>query len=337
MNPTKPSEFTRDQILTELRRSLEIEGEGIRSLLEHIRQDGGDSVDGALRLMFQCSGKVVVTGVGKSGHVGQKIAATLASTGTPAFFLHPVEAIHGDLGMVSRMDVIVALSNSGQTEELLRLLGPIRRMGLPIIAMTGNPESELARRADIHINVAVPREACPHNLAPTASTTALLAMGDALSVCLLSMKNFKPEDYALFHPGGNLGKKLMTTAGDLMQGGTKLPAVPEDATVSAAVKEIQDKQFGVTAVIDSMGRLSGAFSLGDLMRLHVKDPSLSFLKEPISKHMSPNPRVVSPEVLAARALNLMETLRIRALFVMDEQKVLLGVIGIYEVLEAIDY
>jgi len=320
-------------ILAELKRALEIEAEGIRELIGHL----DEGFERAVRLLFDCRGKVIVTGMGKSGHVAHKVAATLNSTGTQAVFLHPAEAIHGDLGMIGPTDVVLAISNSGNTEELVRLLGPLRRIGVQLIAMTGNPLSELARRAEIHLDVAVPREACPLNLAPTASTTAALAMGDAIAVTLLSLRNFKPEDFALFHPGGNLGKKLVTTVADLMATGDRLPVVPEIMPVEAAVREVQAKNWGLTAVVDSAGRLSGAFSLGDLLRLHTRDPSLAFMKRPVSEFMTRNPQVVAPDALAARALNIMETRNIRALFVADADGRPVGVIGIYEVLKAIDY
>lgn len=320
-------------ILSEIRKALDIEAEAIRALSARV----DESTVAAVRLMLECEGKVVVTGMGKSGHIGKKIAATLASTGTRAFFLHPAEAIHGDLGMVGRGDVVIAISNSGATEEILRLLAPLRRIAVNLIAMTGNPESELARRAEVHLDVGVALEACPLNLAPTASTTAALAMGDALAVALLSLRNFKPEDYAVFHPGGNLGKKLMTTVGDIMDADDALPRVPDSATVEVAVQEIQAKNYGLTAVTDAKGRLTGAFSLGDLMRLHTGDPSLKFMQEPVSAFINASPRSAQSTMLAARALNIMETHNIRALFVTDEEGRPVGIIGIYEVLKAIDY
>ena len=323
-------------ILTEIRRALEIEVEGIQGLISRLDEKSENLVR-AVEMLFQCSGKVIVTGMGKSGHIGNKIAATLASTGTPAFFLHPAEAIHGDLGIAAKNDIVLAISNSGNTEELLRLLGPFRRIGLKLIAMTGDPESELARRAEAHLDVSVLREACPLDLAPTASTTAALAMGDAIAVTLLSLRNFQPEDYAVFHPGGKLGKKLITTASDLMDHGILLPVVDETVQISAAVKEIQAKAYGVTAVVDGDGKLSGAFSLGDLMRLHIDEPSLTFMEKPVSGYMNTQPRSVPPDALAARALNIMENHNIRALFVTDEEGRPVGIIGIYEVIKAIDY
>ncbi|MCH8077172.1 MAG: KpsF/GutQ family sugar-phosphate isomerase [SAR324 cluster bacterium] len=320
-------------ILAELRRALEIEAEGIAGLTG--RLDAG--FEAAVRLLFECQGKVVVTGMGKSGHVAKKIAATLASTGTRSFFLHPAEAIHGDLGMVESKDVVLAISNSGATGEVVRLLGPFKRIGVKLVAMTGDPRSELARRADFHLDVSVPREACPLDLTPTASTTAALALGDAIAVTLLSLRNFRPEDYAVFHPGGDLGKKLMTTVSDLMEAGRKAPVVDGAVSVAEAVREIQAKDFGITAVTGAEGRLAGSFSLGDLMRLHISQPDLAFMSEPVSGYMTENPRAVTADTLAAQALNTMETHSIRALFVADPERRPVGIIGIYEVLKAIDY
>ena len=320
-------------ILAEARRALEIEIEGIQALLPRL----GAEFEQAARMMLACKGKVIVTGVGKSGHIGTKIAATLSSTGTPAFFLHPAEALHGDLGLVARDDLALAISNSGQTEELIRLLGPFRRIGIPLIAMTGNPASELAKRADVHLNVAVPQEACPLGLAPTASTTAALALGDALAVCLLRLRNFRAEDYAVFHPGGSLGKKLVTTVGDLMDSGEKLPSVPDRTTVRKAIPELQRKRYGLTAVVTAQGSIAGVFSIGDLMRLHLSDPSLGFMERPISDFMTHNPRTTTADALAARALHDMENLNIRALIVIDGAQRPVGIIGLYEVLRAIDY
>ena len=320
-------------ILAELKRALEIEAEGISGLIERLDAD----FEAAVRLLFACEGKVVVTGMGKSGIIAHKIAVTLASTGTRAFFLHPAEAIHGDLGMVEPKDVVLAISNSGATGEVVRLLGPFKRIGVKLVAMTGDPESELARRADLHLDVSVPREACPLDLTPTASTTAALALGDAIAVTLLSLRDFRPEDYAVFHPGGDLGKKLMTTVGDLMDAEDKAPVVDGAVTVTEAVREIQDKGYGLTAVTGAEGRLTGSFSLGDLMRLHISHPDLKFMSEPVSGYMTENPRAVPADALAAQALNTMETHSIRALFVADGERRPVGIIGIYEVLKAIDY
>jgi len=319
-------------ILSEARRALEIEQQAIAGLVTRL----GPSFEEAVRMMFACKGKIVVTGMGKSGHVGHKIAATLASTGTMAFFLHPAEAIHGDLGMVGPEDVILALSNSGATEEVVRLMGPLRRMGVKVIAMTGNPQSELARHAEVHLDASVAQEACPLGLAPTASTTAAMALGDALAVCLLRLRNFKPEDYAVFHPGGSLGKKLVTTVDDLMDR-ERVPQVPETRSVAEAIQEIQAKGYGVTCVVDGKGLLVGAFSMGDLTRLHLKDASLSFMRRPIGEFMIRSPKTVPPDLLAAQALHVMETHKIRALFVVSAEGRPLGMVGLYEVLKAIDY
>jgi arabinose-5-phosphate isomerase len=330
---THPAALQDADILAEARRALEIERQGLDGLKARL----GDSFVQAVRLLYACKGKVVVSGVGKSGHVAHKIAATLASTGTPAFFLHPAEAIHGDLGMVGRDDVVLALSNSGHTEEVLRLLGPLRRMGVPIVAMTGDPASELARRAELNLDVSVAQEACPLGLAPTASTTAAMAMGDALAVCLLRLRNFRPEDYAVFHPGGNLGKQLVTTVGDLMVGGAGLPRVADGTPVAATIAEIQRAGFGVTCVVNAQGVMVGAFSMGDFTRLNLKDPGAAFMGRPVSEFMTRAPKTIAPGALAAQALNLMETHHIRALFAVDEARRPVGIIGIYEVLQAIDY
>ncbi|MDH4224395.1 MAG: KpsF/GutQ family sugar-phosphate isomerase [Deltaproteobacteria bacterium] len=320
-------------ILKTARQTLEIEIEGLRGLIPRL----GEPFEKAARMMFACTGRVAVSGIGKSGHVSRKIAATLASTGTPAFFLHPAEALHGDLGMVTRQDVVLALSNSGQTEELVRLLAPLRRIGVPIISMTGNPASELARRAEIHLDVSVAKEACPLGLAPTASTTAALAMGDTLAVALLNMRNFREEDFALFHPGGSLGKKLVTTVADLMETGNRLPVVRETDPLSEVIPVMLDKNYGITAVVDGNGQLTGVFSLGDLTRMHLKDPSLGFLHKSVTDFMTRTPRTISPDALAAAALNIMETLKIRALIAVDPHNRPAGIIGLYEVLKAIDY
>ncbi|MEE8396539.1 MAG: KpsF/GutQ family sugar-phosphate isomerase [bacterium] len=320
-------------VLDAARKALEIEIAGLRGLVARL----DSSFEEAVNLVLACDGKVAVTGMGKSGHVGQKIAATLASTGTTAFFLHPAEAIHGDLGMVASGDIALAISNSGETEEVVRLLAPLRRIGVPIIAMTGNPKSELAKRSQVHLDVSVAEEACPLGLAPTASTTAAVAMGDALAVTLLTLRGFTPEEYAKFHPGGNLGKKLMTTVNDLMESGAAVPTVRGDQPVKEAIPEILEKNYGLTAVTDNQGELKGVFSIGDLTRLHLKDPTMAFMEHAISEFMTAEPRTVPPDALAAGALNVMETHNIRALFVVDATSRPIGIIGLYEVLRAIDY
>ena len=320
-------------ILREARQALQIEIDGLTGLLSRV----GESFEQAVRMILEREGKLVVTGVGKSGHIARKLAATFASTGTIAMFLHPAEAVHGDLGIVGKEDTVLVLSNSGETEELIALLGPLRRIGVPLITMTGNPASELAKRADVHLDVSVDKEACPLGLTPTASTTAALAMGDALAVCLLQLRGFTPEDYALFHPGGNLGKKLVTRVADLMDTEDKLPTVLESDTVQHVIAELQGKHYGLTAVLDGNGTLKGVFSMGDLIRLHLSDPSLAFMQEPISGFATTDPKTTIPDALAARALNIMETHNIRALFAVDEAGKPVGIIGLYEVLRAIDY
>lgn len=320
-------------VLDAARKALEIEIAGLRGLVARL----DSSFEDAVNLILACDGKVAVTGMGKSGHVGQKIAATLASTGTTAFFLHPAEAIHGDLGMVASGDIALAISNSGETEEVVRLLAPLRRIGVPIIAMTGNPKSELAKRSQVHLDVSVAEEACPLGLAPTASTTAALAMGDALAVCLLLKKGFTKDDFALFHPGGNLGKTLVTLVSDLMETGEKVPIVEDSVPVKLAIRELQEKRYGLAAIVDKEGKLRGVFSMGDLTRLHLADPSLAFMDNPILDFATRDPKTTRPDVLAARALNTMETHNIRALFAVDESGKPAGIIGLYEVLKAIDY
>ena len=328
-----PRQIANVNVLTEVRLALEIEVAALQGLINRLTE----AVESAIELLCKCKGKVVVTGIGKSGYIGRKIAATLASTGTPAFFLHPGEAIHGDLGMLGKEDIVLALSNSGSTEEIVRLLNPLRHMGIPVIAMTGNSQSELAKRAEVHLDVSVEREACPLNLAPTASTTAALAMGDAIAVTLLRLRDFREEDFAVFHPGGNLGKKLVTTAADLMDSGVKLPLVHDSLPVELVISEILAKRYGITSVVDETGRLTGAFSLGDLLRLHIQDRSLEFMRQPVRDYMTSRPKSVSLDALAAQALHVMESHNIRAIFVTDEEQRPIGIIGIYEVLKAIDY
>lgn len=330
---TEISSDTRVNPAREVQKALDIAIEAIQGLAEK----SDEKIEQALELLLGCTGKIVVTGMGKSGHIGKKIAATLSSTGSPAIFLHPAEAIHGDLGVVTSSDIVVALSNSGSTAEILHLMGPLRRIGVPIVSMTGNPESELALRSDINLDVSVKREACPLNLAPTASTTAALAMGDAIAVTLLKLRNFKAEDYALFHPGGSLGKKLVTTVSDLMEPPELSPIVNQHEAVERVVHEIQSKGFGITMIVDDEGQLVGAFSLGDLLRLHTTDKSLSFMKKPVSDFMKKNPYSIAPDMLAARALHEMESNNVRALFAIDSEKKPAGIIGIYEILKAIDY
>ena len=286
----------------------------------------------ACERMYRCKGKVIVTGIGKSGHVANKIAATLASTGTPACFLHPAEASHGDLGMVTAEDVVLALSNSGQTEEIVRILPLIRRRGATLIAITGEPQSLLAQQADVHLLVRVDREACPLNLAPTASTTAAMVMGDAIAVSLLAARGFSAEQFALSHPAGALGRKLLSLVGELMRTGEAIPAVRLDSDTKAAVLEMTKKRLGMTAVVDQQHRAVGIFTDGDLRR--ALERGSDFLSQPIADSMHPDPACIGPQALASEAARLMESRRITQVLVTDTEGVLIGALNIHDLLQA---
>ena len=287
---------------------------------------------GACHLFLACKGRVVVTGMGKSGHIAGKIAATLASTGTPAFFVHPGEASHGDLGMITRQDVVLALSNSGETEEILTILPIIKRLGVPLVAMTGNPDSALARLATVHINVAVEQEACPLGLAPTSSTTAALVMGDALAVSLLQTKGFTRDDFALSHPGGSLGKRLLLQVNDIMHRGREVPRVADSVLVSEALLEMTEKKLGMTAVIDANSHVIGIFTDGDLRRMLEKN--LDVHKTPVAKVMTHPCTVIQADILAAEAMQIMESKKINALLVVDEDQALQGALNMHDLLRA---
>jgi arabinose-5-phosphate isomerase len=291
-----------------------------------------DSFAEACRLVLACRGRVVVSGMGKSGHVARKIAATLASTGTPAFFLHPGEASHGDLGMVTRDDVFVALSNSGGTDELLTIVPGVKRQGARLIAITGNARSALAQLADVHLDAAVDREACPLNLAPTASTTAALALGDALAVALLDARGFGPMDFARSHPGGLLGRRLLTRVADVMRAGDALPTVRAGARLVDAILEITRKRMGMTAVLDADGALAGIFTDGDLRRLLEMGRDLREVH--IDDVMTHAPATIDPHALAAEAVRVMEERRISQLLVVDDGRRLVGALGIHDLLAA---
>lgn len=286
----------------------------------------------ACHLFLACKGRVVVTGMGKSGHIAGKIAATLASTGTPAFFVHPGEASHGDLGMITRQDVVLALSNSGETEEILTILPIIKRLGVPLVAMTGNPESALAKLANVHINVAVEQEACPLGLAPTASTTVALVMGDALAVSLLHKKGFTRDDFALSHPGGSLGKRLLLQVDDIMHRGAEVPRVVDDVLVSSALLEMTEKKLGMTAVVDTQGCVVGIFTDGDLRRMLEKNLDVHIT--PVSKVMTQPCTTILAEILAAEAMQIMESKKINALLVVDEHQNLQGALNMHDLLRA---
>ena len=317
-----------DSLLARAVTVLRIESDAVAALASRIDSSFAD----ACRLILGCSGRVVVSGIGKSGHIGRKIAATLASTGTPAFFVHAGEASHGDLGMVTREDVVIALSNSGTTAELLNIVPLIKRSGARLVAVTGNPGSELARLADVHLNAAVDREACPLNLAPTASTTAMLALGDALAVALLEARGFGPDDFALSHPGGALGRALLTHVGDVMRSGASLPVVAADARLVDAVLEITRKRMGMTAVLDAAGRLAGIFTDGDLRRFleHGDDPRTATVGAVMSRH----PVTIQADALAAEAVRRMEERLVSQLLVVDGQGKLVGALHIHDLLSA---
>lgn len=286
----------------------------------------------ACRHMLHCDGRIVVLGMGKSGHIGSKLAATLASTGSPAFFVHPGEASHGDLGMITGKDVVLALSNSGETEEILTILPLIKRLGVPLIALTGNPASNLARAATVHIDVSVAQEACPLGLAPTSSTTATLAMGDALAVALLEARGFTAEDFARSHPGGRLGRRLLLLIRDVMHTGDRIPRVREDAPLREALVEMTRKGLGMTAVVDEQGRALGIFTDGDLRR--TLDHGVDVRTAGIAELMSRRCKTVQPGKLAVDALQIMQTHKISALLVVDENETLVGALHMHDLLRA---
>lgn len=309
--------------IEEAKRVLEVEAAAILSLVEHLDQSFVDAVE----LIDACKGRVITMGLGKSGIICKKIGATLASTGTPSFFLHPAEAIHGDLGMVVKGDVVLAVSNSGETEELVRLIPILKRMGASIVAITGNPQSTLARGADHHLSAAIPKEACPLGLAPTASTTATLALGDALAMALLLRRGFQEEDFAFLHPGGKLGKRFLRVA-DLMHAGDNLPMVRIDASMRDAIYEMSKKRLGITAVVDDAGVLRGAISDGDLRRLLEKDDVI--VRKTAGESMTPSPVTIRGTELAAAALAVMEERKITSVFVVDESERLEGIIHLHD-------
>jgi len=316
-------------ILERAKDVLKVEAKGISALGERLN----DSFLCAVDLLHACEGKVVVTGMGKSGIICRKIAATLASTGTPSFFLHAGEGIHGDLGMVMKGDVIVAVSNSGETEEILKLLPHIKLNGLKLIVMTGKLESTLAKAGDVVLDVGVKEEACPLGLAPTASTTAALAMGDALAVVLLEKKEFKEQDFARRHPGGILGRKLLLRVDDLMKKGDEIPLVKEDTPLNEALFEITSKRLGFTGVVDADGRLVGVITDGDLRRGLQKNRDI--LRLQAADLMTRNPKTVPAEMLAAEALHVMEQFPITSLFIQDgENKNPIGVIHLHDIIKA---
>jgi arabinose-5-phosphate isomerase len=317
-----------DHTLQLARQTLDIEA---AALLELKARLDGRFVD-AVNRVLGAQGRVVVMGMGKSGHIGRKIAATLASTGTPAMFVHPGEASHGDLGMIQAIDVVLAISNSGESDELLAILPVLKRQGVPLIAMTGGLSSSLARHADVLLDCSVAKEACPMNLAPTASTTAQLAMGDALAVALLDARGFKPEDFARSHPGGSLGRRLLTHVADVMRKGAEVPQVGPDAEFTALMREMSSKGLGATSVTDAQGHVLGVFTDGDLRRLIEKGADLRSLKA--RDVMRINPRTIPMEALAAEAADMMEQYRITSILVVDKNGCLCGAINTNDLMRA---
>lgn len=315
-------------LIASARRVIEIEREALTLLNERI----GAPFVAACRLILNSHGRVISTGMGKSGHIARKIAATLASTGTPAFFVHPGEAGHGDLGMITDSDVILALSYSGESDEVRMLLPVLKRQGNPIIAMTGRPQSTLAQAADVHLDVSVTTEACPLDLAPTSSTTTSLVIGDALAVALLDARGFTAEDFARSHPAGHLGRRLLLHITDVMHSGDDLPAVHEEATLSEALLEMTRKRLGMTAIVDNEGRLQGVFTDGDLRR--ALDSNIDVRNARINEVMTRHPKTINADQLAAEAALLMEANKINGLIVVDPQQRAVGALNIHDLLHA---
>jgi arabinose-5-phosphate isomerase len=322
------STATPADILQLARRTLEIEAAAVSRLQDRLDQSFLDAV----AVILQCSGRVVVSGMGKSGHIGGKIAATLASTGTPAFFMHPAEASHGDLGMITGQDVVIALSNSGESAEIAAIVPLIKRRGARLISMTGNPASTLAREADIHLDASVAQEACPHNLAPTASTTAALALGDALAVAVLYARGFTAEDFARTHPGGALGRRLLVHVRDLMHKDAALPVVYATASLKDALLEMTRKGLGMTAIRDGEGRLLGIFTDGDLRRL--LDNDVDVRSAMIADVMKRGPRTIGEDALAVEAVQMMEQFKVNGLLAVDSAGRLSGALNMHDLLRA---
>lgn len=320
--------MTRDDRLKLAERVLRLEAEGILGLVSRLDARFLKVVD----LLHDCRGRVIVAGMGKSGLVGRKIAATFASTGTPAYFLHPAEGVHGDIGMVARDDVVLAISNSGETDELLAILPQLKRLGVPLILLTGTPASTLAKQSDVVLDVSVAEEACPMNLAPTSSTAAALALGDALAMVLLDLKGLRPEDYAALHPRGALGWRALFRVADLMHAGEAVPRVHEDTPMAEVIREMTDKRLGVTTVVEATGRLVGIFTDGDLRRVHLKDQPISALRA--RDCMTRSPKLIGKDELAAKALQVMESFAITSLVIVDEAQRPLGIIHLHDILRA---
>ncbi len=307
---------------------ISIEAKAIRGLLARLN----DQFEEAVEVMSECQGRVILTGMGKPGFIGGKIAATLASTGTPSFFLHPAEAMHGDLGMVTEQDVLMAISQSGETDEIVRMISPVKKIGTLLIAMTSNPKSTLAKAADLVLDLGVTREACPLNLAPSASTTAALAMGDALALCLLKKKGFREEDFAMLHPGGSLGRKLLKVK-DIMRKGKSNPVVKKGSRLRQALLTITTARAGSCSVVDSKGRMIGIFTDGDLRR-HLRLEGEKILSQPVEQFATIDPLVIEKEKLAAEALHLLKSKKIDELPVVDSRNRVVGLLDVQDLLKA---
>jgi len=307
---------------------LQLESSEIEALAQRLDHRFSEAVS----LILQCKGRVVVTGMGKSGHIGGKIASTLASTGTPAFFMHPAEASHGDLGMITAGDVVIALSNSGESDEVLAIVPPLKRLGASIIAITGNDSSSLATAADIHLSAHVSREACPLGLAPTSSTTVALALGDALALCVLDLRDFTAEDFARSHPGGSLGRRLLVHVSDVMRTGVGVPHVPEHASLAEALLEMSNKGLGLTAVVNAEHQPIGIFTDGDLRRAFAQNVNVMTAK--ILDVMHTNPSTIHQDQLAIAAVEIMEQRKINGLLVVDEAGQLVGALNMHDLLLA---
>ena len=323
-----PTSLNHSATLASARQTLELEAQSILALKARL---GVEFVQ-AVELMLACKGRVIVCGLGKTGHIARKIAATLASTGTPSFFLHAAEAVHGDIGMIGAQDLLVALSYSGTGQEVLSILPAAHRLGVKVIALTGNSQSELARLAEVHLDIGVAQEACPLNLAPTSSTTASLAMGDALAVACLRSRGFGPEDFARSHPGGALGRKLLTRVSDVMRSGKDLPTVSATATMSEALEEMSRKGMGMTAVLDPQGKVLGIFTDGDLRRLIEREGDIRALT--VTAGMTLGPRHISAEALAVDAALIMDTHRLNHMLVCQDDGVLSGAVHMHDLMAA---
>jgi len=315
-------------LLKRARETLKIEIAGLEDLSKRL----DNKFEQAVNLLYDCQGKVILAGMGKSGLIAQKIAATLTSTGTPSLFLHAGESSHGDLGIITRKDVIITFSYSGETAEVLQIVGHVNALGIPMIAITGNSDSTLAKTSTVHLSVAVDKEACPLGLAPTASSTATLVLGDALAMCLLEKRQFSEDDFAVFHPGGSLGRKLTIRTKDVMIKGDMLPVVPENMLMREAMNVLSSKNLGIIVAVNKNGKISGVFTTGDLMRLLEKGNN--FLEKPLQDYASPKPKTIAPEVLAAKALHIMETHSITCLVVTDTENRPIGIVQIYYILRS---